>query len=91
MYLADSIVTTDSGNVRVAAVKPASRGEGVIVRLCAAVVPEEPVLVAAHHFRIDEAFLCDARERDLKPLLVEDAVVRLVMKGTVETIRLLPS
>jgi alpha-mannosidase len=85
---ADFIVTTDSRDVWVTAIKPASRGEGVILRLNAHVLPKSPVLVAAHQFRVTGAFLCDARERDLSPLEVQDGKVRVTMTGTVATIRL---
>jgi len=88
--LADAIVTTDSADVWVTAIKPASRGEGVIVRLYMPALPESPVVVTAPHFRVIGAFLCDARERDLRPLDVQAGTVRLTMPGTVATIRLLP-
>jgi alpha-mannosidase len=88
--LADSILTTDSDDVWVAAIKPASRGEGIIVRLNAPVLPKSPVLVAARQFKVTGAFLCDARERDLNPLEVQDGKVKVTMPGTVATIRLLP-
>ncbi len=88
--LADSIVTTDSRDVWVGAIKPASRGEGIILRLNAPVLPKSPVLVTAHQFKVIRAFLCDARERDLMPLEVQDGIVRVAMPGTIATIRLLP-
>jgi alpha-mannosidase len=71
------------------AIKPASRGEGVIVRLYALVSPESDVLVTAHHFPVVKAFLCDTRERDLESLEVRDGTVQLAMPGTIATIRLL--
>ncbi|MCJ7737424.1 MAG: hypothetical protein MUQ10_08945 [Anaerolineae bacterium] len=82
-------VTTDRSDVWVTAVKPASRGDGVIVRLTAPAVPETPVTVTARHLLVTGAFLCDARERDLVPLNVQDGTVQVVMTGTVATIRLL--
>lgn len=87
--LADSVVTTDSTDVWVTAIKPASRGEGVIVRLYTPVLPESPVVVTAPYFKVIGAFLCDARERDLRPLEVQDGTIRVAMPGTVATIRLL--
>jgi hypothetical protein len=87
--LAAAIVTTDCPDVQVMAVKPASRGEGVIVRLYTPALPELPVLVKAHHFMVRGAFLCDARERDLKPLEVKDGNVIVMMPGAVATIRML--
>jgi len=88
--IADSIVTTDSTDVWVTAIKPASRGRGIIVRLVALALPESPLWVTFHHLALAEAFLCDARERDLEPLQVQDGAVRVTMPGTVATIRLLP-
>jgi hypothetical protein len=87
--IADSIITTDNPNVWIAAVKAASRGEGIIVRLNALAVPESTILVRAHHFKVTKAFLCDARERDLSPLEVKDGAIRVKMQGTVTTIRLI--
>jgi hypothetical protein len=87
--LAESVVTTDNPDVWVLAVKPASRGEGVIVRLYTHALPVPPVLVKAHHFPVKRAYQCDARERDLGPLEVQDGLVRVLMQGTIATIRLL--
>jgi hypothetical protein len=84
-----SAVTTDSANVRVVAIKPASRGKGIIVRLYTPALPESDVQLTAHHFTIESAFLCDARERDLGPLEVRDGTVLLTMPGTIATLRLL--
>lgn len=87
--LADSIVTTNSPDVWVTTVKPASRGEGIIVRLQTPVLSESQVLVTSSHFKVAKAFLCDARERDLEPLDMQDGAVRVIMGGTIATIRLL--
>jgi hypothetical protein len=87
--IAAAVVTTDSPDVQVTAVKPASRGEGIIVRLYADTVPESLVTVASPHFSIEEAVLCDARERDLEQLEIREGAVWLLMPGTVATLRLL--
>jgi len=87
--LADSIVTTDCPDVWVMAGKPASWGEGIIVRLYTPALPELPVVVTTHHIKVIGAFLCDARERDIAPLEVQDGAVRVAMPGIVATIRLL--
>jgi len=89
-HLAASIITTDDPNVWVTAIKPASRGEGIIVRLNAFVVPQSPVRISAHHLKVAKATLCDARERDIRPLDVEDSAVWITMPGTIATIRLEP-
>jgi hypothetical protein len=85
-----SIVTCDSPNVRIVAIKPASRGEGTIVRLNAPVVPDVPVSIISRQLTVTEAFLCDARERDLEPLQVYDGAVSVTMSGTISSVRLLP-
>jgi hypothetical protein len=87
--LSQSVITTDCPEVRVLAVKPASRGEGVIVRLYAPEVPQAPVMVTGHHLEVKGALLCDARERDLEPLEVRSGSVRVAMPGTVASIRFL--
>ncbi|MBW6467332.1 MAG: hypothetical protein K0B06_12565 [Brevefilum sp.] len=87
--LADSIITTDSPDVSVIAIKPVSRGEGIIVRLYTPFLPESRVMIKAAHFKVTKAFLCDARERDLESLDVRNGAVRVEMPGTVATIRLL--
>jgi hypothetical protein len=87
--LADAIVTTNSPDIWVTAIKPASRGEGIIVRLHTSALTESRVMVTTPYFKVTKAFLCDARERDLEPLDVQDGAVRVMMPGTVATIRLL--
>ncbi len=87
--LAASVVTTDSTAVCVTAVKPASRGGGIIVRLYAPAPPASPVMVRAPHLQVTKAFLCDARERDLEPLALQTGAVRVTMPGAIATIRLL--
>jgi len=87
--LADSIVTTNTPDVWVAAVKPASRGKGIIVRLNAYSLSRSRVQVVAHHFTVKKAFLCDVRERDIKSLEVINGNVQFEMLGTVTTIRLM--
>ena len=89
--LATSIVTTDRPDVVVSAVKPASRGEGLIVRLLTLTTPGPPVAVTTRGHTVRAAFLCDARERDLEQLEVRARAVRLTMPGTIATVRLLPS
>ncbi len=89
--LVNAIVTVDHPDVWVTAVRPASRGTGIIVRLNAFEVPESPVLVSAPHLHVTGAALCDARERDLQSLKVQDGVVRVRMMGTVVTVRLMPT
>ncbi len=87
--LADSVVTTDSPDVWVTAVKPAARGEGLMVRLHAYIAPSQPVEIAAPGLDVTAAWLCDARERDMEPLPLHDGAVRVPMTGPIATVRLL--
>ncbi|HEX7599849.1 MAG TPA: hypothetical protein VF518_16645, partial [Polyangia bacterium] len=85
--LADQAVTVDRADVLVGAVKSASRGEGFIVRLeCFAHRPSEVHLRAARP--IIAAWSCDARERDLGPLLVSDGCVTVPLSGSITSVRL---
>jgi hypothetical protein len=86
--LADSVVKTDQPEVVVVAVKPASRGEGLIVRLSTLSYFGLPVAVTARDRQFKAAFLCDARERDLGLLEVQGQTARLTMPGTIATVRL---
>jgi hypothetical protein len=87
--IADSIVTTNSPDIWVTTVKPAARGEGIIVRLYTLALTESQVVLKTSHFKVIKAFLCDARERDLELLDVQDGVVHLMMPGVFATIRLI--
>jgi len=86
--LAATAVTTNRPEVMVTAVKPASRGEGLIVRLSTLSYFGLPVAVTVRDRHLKAAFLCDARERDLKPLEVQGKTARLEMPGTIATVRL---
>ena len=86
--LADQVVTVDRPDVLVTAVKPASRGEGVIVRLeCFAHHGCEVHLRSARPFIA--ARLCDARERDQTSLTVKDGSVLVPLTGSITSVRLL--
>jgi hypothetical protein len=91
---AASVATVEQGgepsrDVAVTAVKPASRGDGLIVRLSAPSLPDDPVTVALRNRVIEAAFLCDARERDLGPLEVREGNAILTLPGTIATVRLM--
>lgn len=88
--LAASIIAINHPDVFVTAVKPASCGEGIIVRLFTFTAFGEDVEVTVPNRILKAATLCDARERDLEPLEVEGQNVRLKIPGAFATIRLLP-
>ena len=87
--LAASPVTIDHPGVDVVAVKPASRGQGLIARLHTFTTPLPTVTLAAPGRAIKAAVLCDTRERDLEPLELRDGLVHLTMPGAIATVRLL--
>jgi len=86
--LADSPVSVDSPDVTVTALKPASRGDGIIIRLYADFCLEDPVILDASAMDFNKAYLCDSRERDIESLEVRDGSVFLRMKGNIASIRL---
>jgi hypothetical protein len=90
---ARSLVKIEGGDQRqgaptVIAVKPASRGEGIIARLYAPAVPEELLSIGLRQRTITSAFLCGARERDIQSLEVANGQALLVMPGSIATLRL---
>ncbi|MFC1919423.1 hypothetical protein ACFLWX_01355 [Chloroflexota bacterium] len=87
--LVDSIATTDHPHIRVIAVKPSSRGQGLLVRLATYSGAGSLVTVRLHKRTVLQAFLCDARERDIKPLQVQAGSVHFTMPGNLATLRLL--
>jgi hypothetical protein len=87
--LAEFVVTTDRPDVIVTAVKPASRGDGIIVRLSTLTSQGSLVTVTMRDHVVKQAFLCDARERDIEPLEVHAGTVRLTTPGTIGTVRIL--
>jgi len=87
--LIKGFVTADRDDVAVTAVKPASRGEGIIVRLITYANTSTQVKLSMRDRAVTDAYLCDARERDLNRLEVSDGVVRLIMPGNIATVRLI--
>jgi len=82
-------VLLDTQDVWVEALKPAWRGEGIIVRLCSYAIPSQPVMLGLRGRLIRQACECDARERDLRPVEVQDGRVRLELRQSITSIRLL--
>jgi len=89
--LVTPIVATDRPDVVVTALKPASRGDGLVARLLTLATPGPPVALTTHGRTVKAAFLCDARERDLEQLEVRAGTVHLTMPGAIATVRLLLS
>jgi hypothetical protein len=87
--IAEGQVNLDRADVWVTANKPATRGQGRIVRLYTLASPHRPVVVRIPGQEIKEAYLCDTRERDIEPLEVRDGSVHLTLPGTISTLRLI--
>jgi hypothetical protein len=83
------LVAIDCDDVAVTTVKPASRGEGIIVRLMTYTGTRKQVSISIQGRKLADAHLCDARERDLQRLDVDGGVVHLLMSGNIATVRLL--
>jgi hypothetical protein len=86
----NSLATVDRHDVVVIAAKPASRGEGMILRLQTFTTPGPPLALSLPRCDVEAAILCDARERDLQPLEVRQGTIRLTMPGCLATVRVLP-
>jgi hypothetical protein len=71
------------------AVKPAWRGKGWIVRLEAFQPPNKSIQLSLKQGKIKKAILCDARERDIQDLKVQNGKVIMKMPGTIATVRIL--
>lgn len=87
--LASGLVVTNRDDVWAIANKPATRGAGRIVRLYTLAAPHEAVALSLAGREVQQAFLCDARERDIQPLEVRDGQVHLTMPGTLASVRLI--
>ena len=89
--LANAMVKVDVPDVLVTALKPASRGEGVIARLRSYVQGGEieHVRLFSEVRAIRAAYLCDARERDRAELPVSNGVVSVPIERAITSVRLL--
>jgi hypothetical protein len=73
----------------VIAMKIASRGEGVIARLQSFAAGPAEVHLHSPVRLIRSAWVCDARERDIAALAVQDGKVRASLERSLTSIRLL--
>ena len=87
--LADEQIELDRPDVWVLANKPARRGDGRILRLYTLAAPQETVVLRRAQGAIREAHLCDARERDIRPLEVRNGTVQVKLSGTMTSVRLI--
>jgi len=87
--LAAEAAHVDRPEVTVLACKPASRGDGLIVRLYTLLAAGAPVVVWLPGRPAVSAWLCDARERDLSEIEVRDGRASLIMPGSIASVRLM--
>jgi hypothetical protein len=80
-------VRIDSDRVFVIAIKPAWRGEGLILRLSAPAAPLPPIRVRLVGTQPRQAWLCDARERDLQPVEIEGQELVVPLDRAIVTVR----
>ncbi len=83
------LVELDRADVVVMAVKTASRGEGLIVRVAQWRPNRQVVCLSLRGRTVRSAFRCDARERDIEPLSVKDGIVELPMGQAIVSVRLI--
>jgi alpha-mannosidase len=84
-------IALDRDDVFMLADKPAERGDGRIVRLYTLVAVGQPIGLRLKSQRIRRAALCDARERDLQALPIDDGQLKFQMPGTLASLRLITS
>jgi hypothetical protein len=87
--IADAQIEVDRPDVWVMANKPARRGAGRVLRLYTLTAYDQAVVLTSTSQEIQEAYLCDVRERDIRPLDVRNGVVHLTLDGTITSVRLL--
>jgi hypothetical protein len=86
---AASIFSIDRQDVKVIAAKAATLGEGWILRLYSPSAVGEPLRLSCKKRKVLQAHLCDARERDIEQLSVQEGTIHLMMPGTIATLRLM--
>lgn len=84
---AAALASVDRPDVWVVADKPASRGEGRVVRLYTLTAVGAPVELRLPQADVSAAYLCDGRERDLQALPFSSGTIRLRMPGTLCSVR----
>jgi len=85
----EAFIGIRGGTGRISAVKKASRGEGMIVRILFIGSSPGEVRLEGRGREIKRAVLCDARERDKEAIPVESGVAVLWMNSAISTVRLL--
>jgi hypothetical protein len=81
------LVQVDADQVFVTALKPAWRGIGFILRLSAPNAPLTDVKVRWVGLHPQRAWLCDARERDIRPLQLNGQELKVPVESAIVTVR----
>jgi hypothetical protein len=89
--LAQQLVSVTREDVLVSAVKPASRGQGLILRLESHAPPGSlaQVTLRTPNGAPRSALLCDALERDRQQLTIVDGAVQVPLQGSLTSVRLI--
>jgi len=85
----ETLVKTDSEDVKVVAVKPAWLGEGVIVRLQSFDPGLKKVALKFGRAKAVSACLCDAREKDIEKLAVSKNSVAVPLEKSLVSVRVI--
>jgi hypothetical protein len=85
--MANSVMLVDHPEVKVTALKPAMRGDGVIVRLSSFARGPAEVRLSCPSRPIWQATLCDARERAISVLDVHDGVAVVPLRYALASVR----
>ncbi len=84
-----SYVATSQPTILPMTLKKATRGDGYIIRLRSFESAPKRVTVSLEGHPITQAIMCDARERDLGPALVQAGAVELECSQAITTLRVL--
>ncbi|MCL4448331.1 MAG: hypothetical protein M1483_01175 [Actinobacteria bacterium] len=86
------LITSNDPDVKITAIKPAWRGEGIIVRIYLPKITAKPtgkVHLSLNGITVNKAFLSDALERDISPLEIKNNMLSMPIDETYTTVRLL--
>jgi len=86
--LADSLATVNNKHVKVGAVKEADRGNGIIIRLYSFATPDTSVNLSYKGKRIKTAWLCDALERNLSKLKIQNGQATVPLPYHITSVRI---
>ena len=86
--LAERVFSTDNADVSVIGAKKAEHGTGYIIHLLADRLPTLDVTLKMSGKSVQRAWICDARERDIAEIVVEDGAAIIPVNKIVFCIRI---